>query len=67
MIQKGRCQNSAIVGTFAMAHVVEYDELPDAGSFANDEKPIGALILAHQAVLTVFVLQVHRRTDFKSG
>jgi hypothetical protein len=47
MIQKGRCQNSAVVGTFAMAHVVEYDELPDAGSFANDEKPIGALILAH--------------------
>jgi hypothetical protein len=34
---------------------VEYEQLPDASNFADDEKPIGALILAHQAVCTLFV------------
>jgi hypothetical protein len=66
MIQKGRCQNSAVIGTFAIAHVVEYDQPPDAGSFVDDEKPIGALILAHQAVLTTS-FYFRRRTNFESG
>jgi len=36
--------------TFGKAHLIEYDQIPDAEELDDDEIPIGALILAHQAV-----------------
>jgi hypothetical protein len=31
---------SSVIYTFAMAHVIEYDELADASSFAEEDMPI---------------------------
>jgi hypothetical protein len=50
-----------------MAHVIEYDELPDASSFAEEEIPIGALILAHQAVFSRFHATKCQELTFESG
>jgi hypothetical protein len=36
--------------TFAHAHLVEYDEIPDPDKLSASEKPIGALVLSLQAV-----------------
>ncbi|KAF5328797.1 hypothetical protein D9619_011528 [Psilocybe cf. subviscida] len=46
-------QQSVILYTLGMAHFVEYssvEEIPDPLNMKKDEKPVGALILALQAV-----------------
>ena len=40
-----------------MAHLAEYESIPDAHWLDNDDLPIGALILAHQAVSWGFLFR----------
>lgn len=50
---QGMFQQSVILYTLGMAHFVEYssvEEIPDPLNMKKDEKPVGALILALQAV-----------------
>ncbi|KAF8900113.1 hypothetical protein CPB84DRAFT_1847376 [Gymnopilus junonius] len=51
---KGCFQNELILYTLANAHFSEFEDIPDPQDIYNDEMPIGALILALQAVEHAF-------------
>jgi hypothetical protein len=54
---QGRFQNSLIIYTLAHAHFSEFDEIPDPRQLSKDERPVGALILALQAVSLLFLFR----------
>ncbi|KAF8880830.1 hypothetical protein CPB84DRAFT_1851762 [Gymnopilus junonius] len=52
--RKGRFQNELILYTLANAHFSEFEDVPNPQDIYDDEMPIGALILALQAVEHAF-------------
>lgn len=57
-------QNEIILYTLSHAHLIEYDDVPNPDDLEDDEKPVGALILALQAVrISVFSCVRCRQAD----
>ncbi|KJA20449.1 hypothetical protein HYPSUDRAFT_203766 [Hypholoma sublateritium FD-334 SS-4] len=55
--KKGMFQNELILYTLSHAHLIKYDDIPNPDNLEDDEKPVGALILALQAVEHAFKLR----------